>query len=189
MKRLALFALVISVACLQSCAVGLKPYESTSPALELEKFFDGKMIAYGVIQDYREKLTRHFCVELEGVWKKNELGQWMGELDETFYFSDNVVEKRLWKLLKIGEKEYQGTAGDVVGNAKGKVSGMALNWHYKLTVPIGGKEYVFKVDDWIYQLDENTAYNRSKLKKFGVTLGEISIFFDRTPASYRCQDR
>ena len=185
---------VLLYACMSlgvlSCSTHLQEYQNKEPKLLLESYFNGRMIAHGVIQDYRERLTRHFCVELEGRWKRSDNPgvQLEGVLDERFYFDDGEQQTRIWQLEKyssLGRDIYHGHADDVIGAAKGEVVGNAFRWRYRLDIPLKNKEgksrnVVFSVDDWIYQLDQDKAFNRAKLKKFGITLGEISIFFDKT---------
>ncbi len=184
---------LVTVVLLSGCSASLKDYESGKPELRLEEFFSGEMIAIGVIQKYSSKLTRHFCVELTGTWKKNTDDKLQGTLFERFYYDDGEIQDRTWVLIRENNPDrviYTGTAEDVIGEAKGEVVGNVLNWKYKLDVPVKNKKgdvsnIVFNVDDWIYLLTEDRAYNRSKLKKFGISLGEVTIFFDKNVTS--CQ--
>ena len=177
------FLLTVSLILL-SCSANLKDYQGTEPRLQLETFFDGKMIAIGTVFDYKNTLTRHFCVEIDGQWNRDS-GMLSGVLDEQFYFDDGEQQTRIWRLTKIGDNQYEGSAGDVKGLASGQTSGQAFRWKYQLYVDIkqddgSVKPILLSVDDWIYQLNDNTAYNESKLKKFGITVGRVAIFFDRT---------
>ena len=43
---------------------------------------------------------------------------------------------RQWKINKIDEHNYEGTAGDVVGTAKGYSYGPAFKFEYVLLVPV-----------------------------------------------------
>ena len=162
MKRLLALFLTMQ---LSGCSVELKEYAGNEPKLLLEEYFQGKMVAYGAVQDYQEKLTRDFCVEIESTWKPDKNGNLKGELDEVFYFNDGEVEKRLWQIEKSPAfpTRYSGTAGDVEGTAEGEVAGNAFRWQYKLQLALqqddGSEEKLtVSVDDWIYLLDENRAF-------------------------------
>ena len=48
-------------------------------------------------------------------------------LDEKFNWSDGEVQTRQWKINKIDEHNYEGTAGDVVGTAKVFLMDLHLN--------------------------------------------------------------
>jgi hypothetical protein len=58
------------------------------------------------------------------------------------------------QLNKIDENNYEGTAPDVVGKAKGYSYGPAFKFEYVLLVPVKGKEMKITFDDWIFKQDE-----------------------------------
>lgn len=185
------FIAVVLLFVVAGCSTTIDSYREQKPELSLESFFDGDFIAVGVVQDYRQKLTRHFCVELSASWQEVE-GVNTAILDETFYFNDGEQQKRIWTLERIDSnsknKLYQGTASDVVGVAQGRAVGNAFHWQYQLDIETKNKKgerknIVLAVDDWIYQLSDVSAFNRSDLTKFGLKVGEISIFFDKTRKS------
>jgi hypothetical protein len=84
----------------------------------------------------------------------------------------------------VDRHTYTGTAGDVVGEATGEVYGNALRWRYVLALEVDGKTWNVTFDDWMYLLDGRTMMNRSEMKKFGLRLGEVTLFF-RKPESDR----
>ncbi len=100
----------------------------------------------------------------EGVFDKN--GKWM-----------DGWETRQWKINKIDEHNYEGTAGDVVGKAKGYSYGPAFKFEYVLLVPVKGKEMKITFDDWIFMQDERVAINRAKMTKFGIKVAELTVMF------------
>ena len=176
-------ALLFTTAVLLSgCSATLDDYQGTSPEFDLKDYFSGDVTAWGIVQDYSTKLTRRFCVDIVSTWQGNQ-----GQLHETFYYHDGEQQIRIWEL-EIGEGgKVTGTAADVVGQASGQANGTAFNWNYTLTVDIGDSTYDFAIDDWMYMLDDTRMMNRSYMSKFGVTLAEISIFFDKTEPIRKCQ--
>ena len=84
-----------------------------------------------------------------------------------------------WQLKNLKQGKYDGSAEDVVGEASGQQIGFAFQWQYDLLVPIDGEAMQFSLDDWMYQIDEHRVFNRTKMKKLGVTLAEITLFFDK----------
>jgi len=70
----------------------------------------------------------------------------------------------------------------VVGQASGRTEGFALFWDYTLRLPVDGQVYEVRFDDWMYQLDERTLLNRSVMSKWGVKLGEVTLFFRKGDA-------
>lgn len=174
--------LITSTLVLTSCSTSLDEYQNSKPEFSLKEYFNGDISAWGVVQDYSRKLTKRFCVDITGSWNGNK-----GQLNEQFYFNDGSQQTRVWQLEVKPDGTVAGTAGDIVGVAQGAASGSAFHWTYTLTVPIDGSEYDFAIDDWMYQLDAMRMMNRSYMQKFGVTVAEFSIFFDKTPPLRRCQ--
>ncbi|MGO4891369.1 DUF3833 domain-containing protein [Flavobacterium sp. W21_SRS_FM6] len=171
-----------SLLVLTSCSSSLEDYNNTGPAFELSRYFDGNVTAWGIVEDYSKKLSRRFCVDIVGTWEGNK-----GQLHETFYYNDGEQQIRVWELSQAEDGKVTGTAGDVVGQASGSETGTAFNWKYTLRVPVDGTEYDLAVDDWMYKLDDNRVMNRSYMSKFGVTVAEISIFFDKTAPIRGCK--
>ena len=163
------------------CTTAIESYKDSSPALDIKKYFNGELIAWGMVQDYRNKVTRRFCVELVGKWQENK-----GILAETFYFDDGEISFRNWQLTKLSTGQYIGQAEDVIGQASGQQQGFGFHWQYVLLVDFGNKSYQFQMDDWMYQLDENRVFNRTTMNKFGIELAEITLFFDKAAISNSC---
>ena len=170
MKFLTKLGLCVTLPILSSCAVQIDDYAATKPALDLSEFFNGHLEAYGIVQDYKGKVTRRFTADILGQWQGG-----VGVLDEQFEFDDGELQHRCWRLEKTGD-DYQGTAGDVVGKAAGKVAGNALNWQYVLSVPVQGKQWNIGLNDWMYLVDENNLINRASMTKLGVEVGEITLY-------------
>ncbi len=178
-KRLALLSLMLFVT---ACSSDISDYENTVPKFDLKNYFNGEFVAWGMVQDYSSKVTRRFCVELNGAWQKNQ-----GKLEEVFYFHNGEVSYRTWLLTELPNDEYTGTAEDVVGIAKGKQTGHAFRWQYQLVVPIDDDTYTFDMDDWMYLLDDNRVMNKTTMSKFGVDVAEITLFFDKSLKQKTCK--
>jgi hypothetical protein len=181
MTSLKYWLLVCITPLVLSCSSSLDDYEKTTPEFDLSTFFDGQVTAWGIVQDYSNKLTRRFCVDIVGTWQGNQ-----GQLHETFYYNDGEQQIRIWDLQIADDGSVTGQAADVIGQANGGAQGTAFNWQYTLRVPVDDTEYDLFVDDWMFMLDNNRVMNRSYMKKLGVTVAEISIFFDKTGPVRKC---
>jgi hypothetical protein len=115
-------------------------------------------------------VLRRFHADIVGKWEGDR-----GVLDEHFVFADGELQHRCWRLAKEGS-HYSGTAADVVGTATGQVKGNALNWRYTLQVPVGNNEWDIQLNDWMYLVDEENLINRASMSKFGIEVGEITLF-------------
>jgi hypothetical protein len=69
----------------------------------------------------------------------------------------------------------------VVGEALGMQTGNAAKMTYRLRIPREGDEIVVSMEDWFYLQDDGTLINRTKMRKFGVTVGELVIAFRKQP--------
>ncbi|EKE86908.1 DUF3833 domain-containing protein [Idiomarina xiamenensis] len=165
---------LVAVLLLSACSADISDYRSEQPQLKLEQFFQGDLIAYGTVQDYSGKVIQRFRVELQGSWDGDQ-----GELAEQFYYADGRQQERVWKLRKTGPDSYEGRAGDVEGVASGQVAGNAFHWTYDLEVEVDGEPMVLGIDDWMYLVDENNLINRSKMYKYGLPVGEITLYIGR----------
>ncbi|MFQ3189466.1 MAG: hypothetical protein ACI936_000590 [Paraglaciecola sp.] len=164
-----------------SCSSSIDEYENTQPKFDLPTYFDGEVTAWGIVQDYSNKLTRRFCVDIIGTWQGSK-----GQLHETFYYNNGKQQIRIWELQIADDGSVSGSAADVIGEANGGSKGTAFNWQYTLRVPIDDTEYDLFVDDWMFMMDSNRMMNRSYMKKLGITVAEISIFFDKTKPVRKC---
>lgn len=170
----------LMAAALLSCSgSNLKDYNTSTPALDLKEFFDGQLVAYGMVLNRSGQLTRRFNVDLNASWQGDA-----GVIDEQFVFDDGEKTSRVWYLKKVGSNLYEGTAGDVVGTARGESVGSVLHWQYDLTIEVDGSDYQFGLDDWMYLMDKNRLFNKTDIVKFGFKVGEIILYIEKVPSAY-----
>lgn len=156
------------------CSAKIGDYANDGPPLHLDEYFVGNIVAHGMVQDRSGKVTQRFRADIVGTWEGNQ-----GVLDEVFYWDDGREETRVWQLTKTGPNQYEGTAGDVVGIARGTTAGNALHWVYQLEVPFRNGTIAITLDDWMFLLDEDRLVNRTEMRKFGFRVGEITIYMER----------
>ena len=152
----------------------MKPtdFKDQKPRLIIEDYLSGNVKAWGILQNRSGKVTRQFSADLYGKWDGKQL-----ILDEKFNWSDGEVQTRQWTINKIDEHNYEGTAGDVVGKAKGYSYGPAFKFEYVLLVPVKEKEIKITFDDWIFKQDDRVAINRATMTKFGIKVAELTVMF------------
>ncbi len=153
----------------------IEDYAAFEPKLDLFQYFQGNTRGWGVFQDRSGALKRQFVVDIKGeVNKDGEL-----VLTEDFVWNDGEISQRIWYIRKQDAHRYSGRAADVVGEAKGVAYGNALNWQYDLNLPVDGKVWQVHFDDWMYLQPDGVLLNRAKMSKFGFTLGEVTISFQK----------
>ena len=52
-----------------------------------------------------------------------------------------------------------------------------MNWTYTLRLPYRGNEINVKFDDWMFLQTDGVLVNRAKVSKFGLKVGEVTLFF------------
>lgn len=167
--------LIIALSVLAACSTPqLSDYDATSPPLDLREFFNGKLVAYGMLQDRSGRMTRRFTATIDAHWQGEQ-----GTLEEEFIFDDGEVQYRTWTLDHHGNGHYTGTAGDVIGTAEGSISGSVFRWQYVLDVPWNDSTVSVKLDDWLYLVDENHLINKTRLSKFGFKVGELTLIIEK----------
>lgn len=173
MKHLiTLFVLIFLTGC---SAVGMKQYGANSPKLDLFNYFLGETKGYGIVQDRKGTLTRQFTVDITGTIQVDG----SLKLYEEFDWSDGEQSTRTWVISKNGEHLYSGRAEDVVSPAKGIAYGNVLNWQYLLNLKVDDSTWKIKFDDWMFLVTDQVMINRAKMSKFGLTVGEVTIVFQK----------
>lgn len=157
----------------------LETYADLEPKMDIKEFFDGNIKAWGVIQNRSGEVTSRFDADLVGSWEGNQ-----GTLEEVFHYYEGAkgkTENRTWHITRIDAHHFTGTAGDVVGTAKGEVRGNAVNWSYVMEIPVGDSTYEMTLDDWMFNMRDGVVVNRIAIKKFGFTVSEIILFMQKQP--------
>lgn len=171
--------MLMGTALLLSCSTSYQAdwYRSEQPILAPEQFFNGQLQAWGMFQDRSGKVIKRFRVNLQGRWENNQL-----QLDEDFRYADGSSQHRRWLLRQIAPQQWQGEAADVVGQAIGETSGNTLHWRYQLALPVDGRVIDVDMDDTMVLMSADRMLNRAVMSKLGVTLGYVTISFEK-PAS------
>lgn len=177
-KKLSMLgAIALSITLLGACSVSLdaQKYEQMEPKFDLESFFDGKVKAWGIVQDRDGDIVQRFIVDIDGYKKDGKL-----ILDERFeYGFGDGPKTRVWTLSKNADGSYTGNAGDIAGPATGTSHGNAFNFAYEMDLAVGDSTYRVNFDDWFFAFDDKTMMNRSYIKKFGIVMAEVSIFMQK----------
>ena len=175
-RRFALAMTLATTFLVSGCSsMKLDQFQGTSPAFDLTGYFAGKTWAHGIFEGRGGEIKRQFRVEIDGYWEGEEF-----VLDEDFVYDDGETDQRTWRITPTGEDEYVGRAGDIVGTAEGREVGQALNWRYVLRLPYNDSTIDVTFDDWMIRRSENVVINRATVSKFGIRVGEVTLFFTKS---------
>jgi hypothetical protein len=160
---------------LGACAsVSVEDYAGNEPQLVAEQFFDGKLVAHGVVKNRGGRVIRYFSASIDASWRDG-----VGTLDERFVFDDGERQTRVWTLKPTGDNSYIATAGDVIGDGKLKIAGNSLFLDYVLRIPYDGDTLDLRVDDRMYLVSERVLLNESIMTKFGFEVGRIMLVIEK----------
>lgn len=163
------------LAALTGCGrPSLTHYKDSKPPLDLKAFFTGHIKGWGIVQDWNGNVKTKFDVVMNGTWEGE-----IGTLEERFTYYDGKTQDRTWVIRKIEDGKYEGTAGDIIGKAKGIIAGNAMQWKYEMDLTVEGSTYRITFDDWMFQMNDGVLINRSYLRKFGFTVGELTLFMQK----------
>ena len=109
MRNLKIILLITCFFLITSCSSqnAMKPedFKNTEPLMTIEKYFEGPVKAWGILQDRKGKVTRQFKADMFGSFDGGIL-----TLKEDFYWTDGEKQKRIWKIKKLDINNYEGTA-------------------------------------------------------------------------------
>lgn len=159
---------------LTGCSAALPEHQQLTPKLDLFAYFEGNVVAWGMVQDYKGNQIRRFEVKIKGTIEGKKL-----TLVEDFVYADGETSQRIWYITKHNNNQFTGKAADVIGEAQGISMGNALRWQYTLALPVDGETYHVQFDDWMFLQDDKRLFNRATMNKLGVTVGEVTLFFEK----------
>jgi len=154
--------------------LAIEQHAVAQPRFDPLEFFDGALEAHGLVQDWRGRVTRRFVVALQGRRNGDEV-----VLEEDFRYDDGERAERTWHIVRTAEGQWEGRAEDIVGVARGETAGNAMRWRYDMDVTVDGATWRISFDDWLWLIDEHHLVNRSRLRKFGLDVGEVTLSMRR----------
>ena len=165
---------------LSGCATqNIQTYQQAKPTLDMHEFFSGQIDGYGMFQGRNGEVKKRFVVDIDATHEGDDVIV----LDEKFTWADGTKSQRIWRLTQQANGQWTGTAGDVIGTAKGEVAGNAFHWQYVLDLPVNDKTVQVNFDDWMYLISDDVMLNSAVMSKFGVKLGSVTLSMQRSKDS------
>ncbi|WP_337875388.1 DUF3833 domain-containing protein [Elioraea sp.] len=173
-------AALAAVLALAGCGSGMRieDFAGRTPELRLEEYFAGRTRAWGLFEDRFGTVRRTFTVDITGTWDGTTL-----TLDEDFLYDDGETQKRIWRLTRTGERQWEGRAADVIGVATGREAGNAFRFGYRLNLKVGDSTWEVRFDDWMFRIDDEVVLNTAKVYRWGIWIGTVQLAFRRVSAS------
>ncbi len=143
-------------------------YADTGPAFSLKTHLAGPIQSEGLIYGPGGRVTSRFVARMHGEWDGDT-----GTLSEEFIYSTGRSQSRKWFLTLGAGNTFTATADDIVGEARGVVSGATVRMEYRIVLPQDAGGHTLTVTDWLYLTDNGVILNRSELRKFGIKVAEL----------------
>lgn len=153
-------------------------YAKVGPAFSIKKHLSGEILSEGLIFGPTGKMTNSFVARMVGNWEGD-----VGTLTEDFTYSNGRKQSRKW-FLKLGDdNSFTATADDIIGEARGVVSGSTISIEYTIILPEEAGGHTLTVTDWLYLTESGVIMNRSELRKFGIKVAELVATMRPDPAA------
>jgi len=183
-RSLAAVALLFGIGgSLCGCSsVNFNLLSTQGPDFDFVDYFEGHTRASGWFADRFGNVKRHFCGDFYGERKDTAFN-----LDEKLYYSDGVVEERLWAVNISPDGVFTAESDALVGGAKGEVKGSALRMEYVMNVKIAeNKFWKLKMNDYMFFQPDRSLHNSTEVIKWGLRIGNVSTQYYKHDGSETC---
>lgn len=172
-KYVLCFCMALLVA---GCSAPLRPeaFVTTVPAFDPITFWTGRTASWGVIENRDGAPTAIITTSTEAT-AEGANGLHMVQ----HVISNGKDSVRDWHLRRLGDGQFEATASDMVGSARGAASGRMGHWTWVLAADPGNSLLNVSMEQWMYLADNGTLMVRTIVTKLGVRLAEISEQFVR----------
>lgn len=157
---------------LAGCAAGPKVFgeDPAGKTFVLETVFAGRGVGEGEFKNKISGSTRPFRVRFNGTPTKGGL-----TLAEDIAYADGETERHVWRFTRTGPNSYEGRREDVVGVAKGVVTGNTLRLSYDVKLKTGGSTAQVHFEDALVLHAPGVVLNNAQVSKLGVAFGTVDI--------------
>jgi len=160
---LALFT-ALSITFSGCSSMGLEQRATAAPMFNFVEFFTGQQRVSGWFSDRFGNVKRHFCGDFYGSVRDDGVLV----LDESLYYSDGMVETRVWDVSVDDEGNFRGESDSLVGAATGKIRGNAMNIKYVMNVQIDeSTNWALSMNDFMFLQPDGSLHNITHVYKYG----------------------
>jgi hypothetical protein len=152
--------------------------EAGGPALEPERYFEGRTRSFGVFEDPFGNPTGRFAVD--GTGRREADGTLV--LEQRVRLEDGETFLRHWRLRPLGGGRYEASGPALRGPAEGEARGRLFRLSYVEELPPGGWLRTLRFRHWMaLSEDGRTLVNRFMVSKLGLPVARATELFGRLP--------
>lgn len=155
---------------------------SVGPEFNFVRYFEGHTRASGWFADRFGNVKRHFCGDFYG-----ETQNGIFILDEKLFYSDGIVEDRIWSVNIDSSGAFTAESESLVGAASGLQQGSALRMNFVMNVKIAENRFwKLKMNDYMFYQPDLSLHNITQVKKWGLRIGNVSTQYYKHDGSQTC---
>jgi len=175
-------ALALSILFSGCSSMNFEKMSATGPDFDFIDYFDGHTRASGWFADRFGNIKRHFCGDFFG-----ELNNGVFTLDERLFYSDGVIEDRVWSVTIDAAGQFLAESDSLIGPASGMQQGSALKLNYVMNVMIAeNKFWKLKMNDFMFYQPDFSLHNSTEVRKWGIRIGNVSTQYHKHDGSQTC---
>jgi hypothetical protein len=161
---------------LAACTSPLPPdaFAATTPAFDPVTFWSAPTTSWGVIENRDAEPTAIVTTTTDPTPDGDNALQMTQRLHTAG--KDTV---RHWHIRRLDNHQFEATANDVVGAARGTAAGRTFHWKWTLATKPGDPLRNVTMDQHMYLADNGALMVRTTISKLGLRLAQISEQFTR----------
>jgi hypothetical protein len=145
------------------------------PPFDPMAFFEGHTHSWGVIESRSGAPTESVVTDSHAdIDATNRL-----HMAQHLAFQDGTMQQRDWVLWRSGPNQFEATANDMVGVAKGETDGRMFHWQWVLARSPGNPLMNVTMNQWMYRMQDGSVTIRSTVSKLGFIVAEVTEQFVR----------
>jgi len=183
-RSLATLALVFCInGVISGCSsVNFNLLSNQGPEFNFTDYFEGHTRASGWFADRFGNVKRHFCGDFYGEKTEDAFN-----LDEKLYYSDGVVEERVWSVNISPDGVFTAESDSLIGGATGQMQGSGLRMQYIMNVMIAeNKFWKLKMNDYMFLQRDKSLHNSTEVLKWGIRIGNVSTQYYKHDGTDTC---
>ncbi|NEX00127.1 DUF3833 family protein, partial [Rhodopseudomonas sp. BR0G17] len=143
-----------------------------------ERFFNGKLEGWAVIESLFGRLQKRATIKAEGRW---DAAEQVVHFDETYRFDDGHEDTLNWIIRKLTDGKYSGKEARLGSEAEGEQAGCAFNRRYTRETPQpDGSSTKLNFDDWFYLIDDDACIVRGTTGRAGLPFATAHVTYRKT---------
>ncbi len=151
----------------------MRHFAGSSPVFDPVRFWTGHVRSWGVLENRSGEPDDTVTTDCVG----DPEGPDGLHMTQRLMLGDGTRQSRDWHMRRTGSGQYEATANDMVGTAKGIASGRAFHWSWVLETRPGNRLFDVTLDQWMYLMADGTMLNRTTIRKLGIVLAEVTEQF------------